>query len=215
MKKTNLCLANAGTIKYIFVLVTLTLSFIITSCNNEDKKKTETTPLRQSGTGAEGFQMNCVMLTRAQVQAWVDSGWTKPGSADEIKDIILQFYSADASQMNSNLQLMGYPAMTPDNVKKGGLVTLADDKTCTAKSFTGPVLFGNNEVIINNLDILNPDGTLKEFDYIRFTPQQIEKYSPYITFNIEVVTGGQARAESGGGGSLPCPPYCCPPDCGD
>lgn len=217
MKKTNQCLAYAGTIKYMLVLTTLSLALFITSCNSGDKKKEESpTNLRQAtpdGAGtAEGFQMNCVMLSRAQVQAWVDSGWTRPGSEGEIKDIMMQFYSADVSQMGSNMQMMGYPAMTPDNVKKTGQVILDIAKDCGPVSFTGPVVFGNNEVIISDLDILNPDGTLKDFDHIRFTPQQVEKFKPYITFKVEVVKGTTAR-EAGGGGSLPCPPYCCPPWC--
>jgi hypothetical protein len=216
MKKTNQCLANAGTIKYMLVLTTLSLAFFFTSCNSGDKKKEEPANVtKQTVDGAQGFQMNCVMLSRAQVQAWVDSGWTKPGSDNQIKDIMLQFYSADASQLGSNLQMMGYPAMAPDNVKRGGMVILDVDKNCSVKGFTGPVVFGNNEAIISNLNILNADGSLKEFDYIRFTPQQVEKFSPYITFNIDVMKGGEVMAGGGSGGTIPCPPMCCPPTCSD
>ena len=49
------------------------------------------------------------MLSRAQLQAWVDSGWTKPGSAGRINTLLLQFYSADATGIASNMQLNSYP----------------------------------------------------------------------------------------------------------
>lgn len=216
MKKTNRCLANAGTIKYMLVLTTLSLTFLFTACNNGEKKKTEPTTLSQAApSGAAEFQMNCVMLSRAQVQAWVDSGWTKPGSSDEIKNIMLQFFSPDVAKSNSNMSLIGYPALAPDNVKQGGKVELQVDNTCTVQSFSGPVIFGNNEVLISNLDILNPDGTLKDFEFIRFTPQQTTKFGQYMTFKVETVNKGTAKLSGGDGGTFPCPPMCCPPSCPD
>lgn len=191
-------------------LLAVSLTLLLASCGGGEKKTTPEMGQPSPG-GAEGFTMNAQMLTRDQVQAWVDSGWTKPGSGGEIKDLILQFYTPEASKVSSQLQLFGYPGSSPTDVRKGGAVYLQNDTTSKAVSFSGPVIFGNNEVLLDKLNIFNDDGTLKEFDYIRFTPEQLPQYQPYITYKIEVVIKGQVQA--GTGGTLPCPPYCCPPDC--
>lgn len=202
--------AKAGLHHFTLFLAIITV-FVLTSCGGGEKKK-EPAVLKQSAPEATGgFSMNCMMLTRAQVQAWVDSGWTKPGSSGQIQDLILQFYSEDAAKIGSDLQLMGYPGASPNDVHKGGVVYLQQDPSCTAVSISGPITLGNNEVILDKLGIFNPDGTLKEFEFIRFTPEQAKEYMPYITFKIEMVNKGVAQSVDGG--SYPCPPYCCPPVC--
>lgn len=176
---------------------------IITSC--EDHK-----PMGGGTPGSDDFKMNCVILTSKQVQAWVDSGWTKPDDPGRIKDLILQFYSPKGGSINSNLQMIGYPGQSPIDVKGRAKITLDIDTSCSTKSFTGAVAFANNEVLLDSLKIFDKEGKIIPFDYIRFTPTQ--RFPPYINFTTEVVRNGKVEATSGGG-SLPCPPYCCPPDC--
>ncbi len=158
------------------------------------------------GSPTKDFKMNCVTISRAQVQSWVDSGWTRPGDG-AIKTMLLQFYSADVTAVNSNLQLIAYPSVTVTDVKKGGEQILAIDTTCKAVSFTGKKVLANNEANILKMGILNSDGSLKDFDYIRFTPQTFKDNSEYINFKVEVVTKGLPTSVEDGD-TKPCPPWC-------
>ena len=65
------------------------------------------------------------MLSRAQMQAWVDSGWTRPGAAGKINTLLLQFYTADASGIASNMQLTSYPGSSATDFKTSGNALLA------------------------------------------------------------------------------------------
>jgi hypothetical protein len=193
MKKTALIKGRNSF--YFFAILLITSALFFTACNDEKSDGPD---------GSKGVQLNCIMLSKAQVQAWVDSGWTKPGSAGEIKEIVFQFFTSKATDLNRNMQLICYPGENYGNVKAGGKTTLAIDTACKNKSYTGDVIFGNNILKLESLGIINKDGTLKEFDFIRFSPEQA--YPPYINFKVEIVTKGQT--ESGGGGTLPCPVWC-------
>jgi hypothetical protein len=114
--------------------------------------------------------------------------------------------------VNSNMDLLVYPAANATNIYTKGEQVMTIDTTCKALKITGPVIFGNNAASVDSLRILKPDGTLKEFDFIRFIPRLYSKDTRYVCFSIEVVNKGRVD-EGSGGGSLPCPPYCCPPDC--
>ena len=162
--------------------------------------------------GNTEFTLNCVTLSRDQVQTWVTNGWTKPDSATRIRELLLQFYTGNPAIINSDMRLIAYPAINNTNIYIKGEQIMTIDTTCKGIKLTGPVIFGNNEANIDSLKILKPDGTLKEFDFIRFTPELYPKDQRYICFKIEVVNKGRVD-EGSGGGSLPCPPYCCPPDC--
>ena len=157
--------------------------------------------------------MNCVRLSRAQLQAWVDSGWTKPGSAGKINTLLLQFYSADAAGIASNMQLTSYPGSSATDFRTTGNALLAIDTTCKAKTFSGKVILANNQISFDALKVFKEDGTLKDFDYIRFTPQSFSQISEYITFNAEVIKSDGGLESDLGGPTKPCPPVCCPPDC--
>lgn len=157
------------------------------------------------------FRMNCVMLSRAQVQSWVDSGWTKSGTG-AIKEILLQFYSASAADAATNMQLIAYPGESALLVKKNGSQLLTIDTSCKAVSFSGNIILANIQVELSKLGILNEDGTLKEFDHIRFTPVKFSKNESYISFNADVMVKG-APQQPAPVQLPPCPPWCCPPHC--
>lgn len=192
-------------------LPVLAAFFLITSLFTSCTDKTKT-PLSGEAPEKKEFQMNCVLLTRAQIQAWVDSGWTRPGSAGKINTLLLQFYSADASGMASNMQLTSYPGSSATDFKTSGNALLAIDTACKPKTFKGKVILANNQVSFESLKVFNEDGSLKEFDFIRFTPQSFSQMSEYITFNAEVIKSGVADSNLSGP-TRPCPPICCPPDC--
>ncbi len=165
-----------------------------------------------NGDGNKVFTVNCVTLSRQQVQTWVANGWTRPDSATRIKQLLLQFYSSNPAMLNSNMDLLVYPAINSSNIYTKGEQVMAIDTACKGLKITGPVIFGNNMANFDSLKIVNPDGTLKKFDFIRFVPRLYSKDTRYICFSIEVVIDGRVD-EVFGDGSLPCPPYCCPPDC--
>ncbi len=181
---------------------------LLTSCA-DDKRKPEST-----ATGKKEFKMNCVTLTKARMQAWVDSGWTKPDSPDRIKTLLLQFYTPDAGGVNANMQLTAYPGSSVTEVKLSGNTLLAIDNNCPAKTFSGRVILANNEINIDSLNLLKPDGTLRNFDFIRFIPRQYNQNAAYITFTVEIVTDGKVEGTAPSG-TYPCPPYCCPPSCAE
>ena len=183
------------------------MTFLFSSCS-DDKKA----PLAADSPEKKEFKMNCVMLSRAQMQAWVDSGWTRPGAAGKINTLLLQFYTADASGIASNMQLTSYPGSSATDFKTSGNALLAIDTTCKAKTFSGKIILANNQISFDALKVFNTNGSLKEFDFIRFTPQSFSQISEYITFNAEVIKAGVTEIDLGGP-TKPCPPFCCPPDC--
>jgi len=184
------------------------LTIILSSCA-DDKQ----TPLAADSPEKKEFKMNCVMLSRAQLQAWVDSGWTKPGSAGRINTLLLQFYSVDAAGIASNMQLTSYPGSSATDFKTSGNALLAIDTTCKAKTFSGKIILANNQISFDALKVFNEDGSLKEFEYIRFTPQSFSQISEYITFDAKVIKASGEIESDLGGPTKPCPPLCCPPDC--
>jgi|SRR5436190_148528 len=183
--------------------------FIISSllsCTGTDNKSEKNSLTDQSDT-TKGLKLNCVILTKAQVQAWVDSGWTKPGA--QIKELVFQPFIADVNAINANMQLVVYPGQSSIDVKLYGKQELAIDTSCTGKRISGPLTLGNLSMKFDSLKILNPDGSLKDFDFIRFVPAQ--DHPPHINFNFEVVNKGEVQLRDPG--PIGCPPACCPPYC--
>jgi len=202
-------LTNQGRFFFLPVIVSLfTVATFFTGCADDSKA-----PLAADSPEKKEFKMNCVRLSRAQLQAWVDSGWTKPGSPGKINTLLLQFYSADAAGIASNMQLTSYPGSSATDFRTNGNALLAIDTTCKAKTFSGKVILANNQISFDALKVFKEDGTLKDFKYIRFTPQSFSQISEYITFNAEVIKSDGGLESDLGGPTKPCPPVCCPPEC--
>jgi len=189
-----------------FFLILFIASFVL-SCNDTDKQAGSQALVDQADT-TKGLKVNCVILTKAQVQAWVDSGWTKPG-ATQIKELVFQPFTTDVNGINANIQLIVYPGQSSTDVKLYGKQELAIDTNCTGKRITGALTLGNLSMKFDSLKILNPDGTLKDFDFIRFVPAQ--DHPPYTNFNFEVINKGEVQLRDPG--PSVCPPACCPPYC--
>lgn len=179
---------------YLLLLVAFTVVFSLYSCKGKDQGKQDTT-----------FKMNCVTLTKADIQKWVDKGWTKPDNPDRIKVLLFQFFSQDPSKMYNNMQLIAYPGSSGTNVIMEGKTTLKIDSTCVAKAFTSETIIANNSFNFDSLKITNPDGSLNDFDFIRLRPAN--DYPPYINFQVEIVRVGVTETVSSRG-TDPCPPYC-------
>lgn len=190
-----------------FIVTTITL---LNACGGNSKKA----PQAFSGEAPKGgaASISCLKLTRAQLQTWVDSGWTKPGTEGAVSEILFQFYSPDAGATSSNLHLIAYPGSSSTSLKRTGKQVLEADTACTGLTITGGMILSNIQLALSTLDIFNNDGTLKEFDYLRLTPVRFSKDNDYISFNVEKVAKGVLM--SGAAVQLPpCPPYCCPPVC--
>lgn len=193
----------------IFIISVLFIS--MAGCQNDDKQKDTqnngANQVNQAGQTVNNLQMSCLKLTKAQVQAWVDSGWTNPGNPSTLMTrIMLQFYSGDADT-DSNMQLISYPATSYTNVYVNGKAILEKDTSCVAMSVTGPVILANNFIGFKSLKITNPDGSLKDFSFIRFKPART--FAPYLNFEMEVVRIVGTKEEIlSAKGSDPCPPYC-------
>jgi hypothetical protein len=187
---------------YVFCAALISLG----SC--KEKSKSGDTAM---GASMEEFRMNCVTLTRAQVQAWVDSGWTKPAEPGKIRAILFQFYTPAGENAATNMSLTAYPGNTWANVKVSGRTNLTIDTTCTALKLTGKTILANNVANLNTLNILNADGTLKDFDFIRFRPVKVD--GEYVSFAMEVVkVVGTQETSLSKDDTYPCPPHCPPTD---
>lgn len=187
------------------ILIGSLLIFAIPACKEGGKKGSDSDTSNHHS--SRGFKMNCVILTKAQVQNWVDSGWTKPGSKDKINNLLLQFYTGDAKNVNTNMQLLAYPGNSLMDIKLSGQTILGSDSTCVSKKLSDAIIFSNNEIAIDSLKIFNTDGSLVDFDFIRFVPEQFKENPAYINFSVEVIVNGQVD-ESRSGDTWPCPPYC-------
>ncbi len=206
MQKSTFFTTKVLSVQLPFFLIFFIILFV-SSCNDTDKKDGNQALVGQADT-ANGFKLNCVILTKAQVQAWVDSGWTKPG-ATQIKELVFQPYAADVKSINADLQLIVYPGQTKTDLKIGGRQELSIDTSCTGKEVSGPLALGNLSMKLDSLKILNSDGTLNDFDFIRFVPAQ--DHPPYINYNFEIIKKGEVQLRDPG--PTVCPPICCPPYC--
>lgn len=190
-----------------FSLVVASL-FFLASCKSDEKKSSPEDTL-----AAPNFKLNCVILKKEQMQAWVDSGWTNPKTPDKlISKILLQFYSASAGNAGSNMQLATYPARTYTAVYAKGRADAMIDTTCTALVPTGKAIFGNSFLNLKYLKVIDSLGQLTDFTYIRLRPiQDRASYGDYITFKWEVVRigpGATSTILNEGETSDPCPTFC-------
>lgn len=166
-----------------------------------------------NGAGGENkaIELNCVKITHEQLERWVKQGWTNPDSPSHVTQILLQpFYDGTTSEMPA-LKLVAYPGTSPDQVKVDGQAFLTEDTTCKSEPLSGETILSDNVISFQKLGILNEDGSLKNFDYIRFTPERYPKDGKYINYKVEIVTDGKPQAVEGGG-TWPCPPYCNDPE---
>jgi hypothetical protein len=169
------------------------ISFIFLSCNT---KKTSTGDVETS----------CVTLSSDQIQeAWVDPGYTNPGSDNLVSYVDFQA-TLDQASGKLSVNAQGYKA---DNTAIGSLITLSIGSNCPTD--LPPVQVGKNTIDMSKLNILEADGKLRNFNYVKLTPKVYEEAgNKYLSFSIEVVDDGVSSERPS---SLPCPPciYCRPP----
>lgn len=148
------------------------------------------------------IKLNCTILRRDSIQKWVERGWTHPDSADRIRVLLLQTMISDSSRV----------ACTPGkdflNVRPNARLELTTDTTCVGLTVTGSTIFSNAYVGFKMLEISNPDGTLKDFDYVSFRPYK--KYAPFISYEIKIVSipGKKGINKLLSETADPCPHYC-------
>lgn len=162
----------------------------ITSCN-EKKGDTETAQFTD-------MDLSCFILSKTKIaNAWP--------TEEELKSIdYFTFYpSYDAMSKKFSVAVQAFRS---DHTQVGGSVALDKGAGCPIKlPYLGT---GRNNIDMSVLDILD-GSTLKNFDNIKLTPVSFQ--SAYLSFDVEVVSGGVGRPTAKG--ALPCPPcdYCKPP----
>src|SRR5690242_1383883 len=98
MKKNQSSFQKRFNQKAALFLAFLFLTLFIFACIKKKDKQLNV---------SSGFGMKKVILTKAQVQAWVDSGWMNPADSHRVKYILLQFYSANGT--GNDMELVAYP----------------------------------------------------------------------------------------------------------
>jgi hypothetical protein len=203
MKKKTL-FQSSNVLLRALIFIILPSIFFIAGCKDQDEPN-------GTGYGTKDLKLPCARLSHDDIKSWVDSGWTKSGDPASIKKMLLQLYSTNPAMIKSDAGLIVYPGASVTDVKVTGQKVLTIDTTCAGLVIKEPVIFSNNEANIDSLHLFNKDGRLKDFDYLLFTPKLFTKDPRYISFSIEMITGGKSDPESNGG-SWPCPPYCGEPD---
>lgn len=200
MEKRFLFLPKTGPFPAFFIFI-FSLLFLLSCQSNKEKQKPDDAALWPV------FKMNCTMLSRAQIQTWVDSGWTKPG--DPVTKILLQFYSEDTKKANKNMQLAVYPSKGYLKAYRNGEQFAAIDKKCKELKLESKVIFGNNYFTIKNLKLFKPDGTLEKFDYLKIMPQ-VGRDGKYLTFKAQKIEliGTEEKMLDTEEESDPCPTFC-------
>jgi hypothetical protein len=191
-------------------LVIFAISLItMPACNNSGDSKDNKNPDSLTASSAlesiGDVSIYCITLTRDQIKmAWVDSGWTTPGDPDLIVWVkFLTSYSGSGSDFNVTAYGTEADTVTITNSDE----RMNQGASCPVTMPSG-INYGPNFFKLSDLGILNTDGTLKSFDYIRLTPQ-VSSDSGYANFSVEVVTRSGAEAK---GSTNPCPPpHLCPP----
>jgi len=178
---------------WILLSPVIVIAFLlsISSCTNKDEKA--------------DFGTSCVTLSSQEIQDyWVDKGYTTPGATDLIE--ALEFTTIyDRFTGSLNVYVRGIKS--DDNPVSGSDIDLYTSTSCTMPP---DIAIGTNFLDISQLDILNKEGKLRNFNYIRFTPQAFPENRSFMNFSVAVVSGTGTEEK---GGTLPCPPceYCRPP----
>jgi hypothetical protein len=183
------------------LLAILIVSLLINACNEKKGSKSSVV-----GAG-EPFKMKCLVLTKAQVQVWKDSGWFT--GSNQIRQLAILFSADEANHIHTGMGLTVYPGNTVTNVRMNGKTKLSYDTSCATMTIVGEAVFGNNAMNINELGIIDSAGNLTNFSFIRFKPKQV--YAPFINFDVQVVGDGGVVLKELVDYTKPCPPYCPPP----
>lgn len=185
---------------YGLIILSVTLQ-VFSSCKDKEDEKV-TRELNQNASDTASFKMNCLVLTKAQVQTWVDSAGPK-----KLKTLLLQFHTSGSAGIKTNMQLIAYPGENINNAGAYGQTLLSIDTSCSGMPFTAAT-FPNNVTDLVDAGILDANGTVKDFDRVLFKPSG--KFAPMLSFSIEVIKNNMTIMAKE---TNPCPPcqYCNPP----
>lgn len=186
------------------VTTCICLVIVFSSCQNEEKKPVlPALPVAK----ASDMDLSCVQLPRAKVK----SEWADPGYLPSVS--YLDFFT-DYNWLTGKYEV-AVVAYDAANNRLGGPVTLNKGNNCDIS--LPPLGVGENIINMADLDIVDQNGKLKDFDNIQLTPRKYIPMGPgpsgeYLQYGVVVVSS------SGPGVSrftLPCPPcqYCKPPNC--
>jgi len=171
--------------------------FIISSCKGKKEEK-------------ETLACDISFAAATMEKDWVTPKYTEPGNQNEIVTVdIVVLYDPDSKQMRVSLK-----GLRKDNTEvTGSDVKLFDGTSCTKPVYTS--IPDHNYFKLADLGILDEQGKLKKFNYIKFEPQKYSRNESVMNFAISVFADGVSNPKDG---SLPCPPCLncippCPEDC--
>ncbi|MGQ0737590.1 MAG: hypothetical protein ACT4OJ_00885 [Bacteroidota bacterium] len=175
----------------------------VTSCKDEKKPALVLPKVKLTGINA-----TCVELSKAQIE----SEWISTGQAGSISYI--GFYTSYNWLTGGDFTVHAL-AFDINNNRIGNSILLTTGTSCNV--MLPPLSIGENIINMSELDILDGQGQLKDFEKILLTPRKFVPVDPVITgeylqYEMNVISKGGPGPNRFG---LPCPPcqYCKPPNC--
>ena len=174
---------------FVLLLLFAILIFPVISCNNGGKTMIP--------------RDNCITISRGKINAWLQTGWHKPGNANFIPTLVFDPLAGIPIEVDA------FPTDKNGNVQTGKKVGMTIPGITPPCSFL-PGLF----VVRNNYDFAgngfaDASGKLINFTFLRLRPKAYPKDSTYMNFDVEIVTtSGRTETVTAMGETKPCPPYC-------
>lgn len=182
MKK--LARANGIAMRQLLALfLVLVFALFVNSCNNREEKQ-------------DYLDTDCMILTYAKVKDWADAGIL--GTADSLK-----FYTSDRGP-SFDTEVAAYLSSKGSTYPNNG-TELARGVDCEQMLPSGTRI-EITQIKLSVLGILEANGDLKKFHFIRLTPgTKLIEGELYLAYEVSVKN---SAGESKVGWADPCPPLC-------
>jgi hypothetical protein len=166
----------------------------------------------------------CVKITKAQLQKWVDKGYTDRGNKDYIK--IVRFKTAYAFP-GTGFRVFVIGQRRDGSLINESLTELTPVDTCDKVhiKLSDFIFTGTNQSVWSDMKVLKSNGTLIDsLMYLKLTPFDYNDsatklnflaYDFYLVKTGGVIIGPSLKTPTTQGSTLPCPPCpnckACPP----
>ncbi len=176
--------ANAILMRQLFTLFLISVfALFVNSCNNKEEKQ-------------DYLDTDCMILTYAKVKDWADAGTL--GTADSLK-----FFTSDMGP-GFDTDVVAYLSSKGSTYSNSG-TELARGVDCEQRLPSGTRI-ELTQIKLSELGILEANGDLKRFNFIRLTPgSKMIEGGMYLAYEVSVKnSAGEAKV----GWADPCPPLC-------
>ncbi len=148
--------------------------------------------------------VQCMQITKSNMQQWVRKGWTTPGDADFITKLVFIPVFDDNGK---DIKVTVYPVKNIDEIINNGDKELEVDQSCSQN--LPPFALGRNYIDFKLLKLTDAYGKFTDFSFIRLTPG-IDP-SGILNFTVDVIKeDGSGEHSTARAVANPCPPpqYC-------